>query len=366
MPSTLGAQPKENTMTTPLVNETTTTTTAPTPQEQAGVLLSQVAGYVGHRTIAIGLRSGIIAALAESATPVSAEDLADRLGYDDFYVSVWCRGALAAGVVRRTDHGFELARHMATLLLAADGPGFVGGLFPLVQQPEMFDRFEQRLGTGERMWWDETSPEWIAGVAATGRPFYSRLVPGGLDQVPGLADRLRAGCRVVDSACGSGLGLVALAEHYPACTVVGIDGDAHSVDAAADTVERAGVAERVSLVCSPLEEMRLDEPVTVVVNNISMHECRDIDAVTRRVRDMLEPGGWFVISDFPFPDNDDTLRSVPGRIMSGIQFFEAQIDDQLLPRTAYDELLTRHGFEDLGNFQLTPVHAVTYGRAPGR
>jgi hypothetical protein len=48
--------------------------------------------------------------------------------------------------------------------------------------------------------------------------------------------------------------------------------------------------------------------------------------------------------------------------MCGIQFFEAQIDDQLLPRSAYDDLLTRHGFVGLGSFGITPVHAVTYGR----
>ena len=48
--------------------------------------------------------------------------------------------------------------------------------------------------------------------------------------------------------------------------------------------------------------------------------------------------------------------------MAGIQFFEAQIDDRLLPRTAYDALLARHGFTDAGWFQLAPVHAVTYGR----
>lgn len=48
--------------------------------------------------------------------------------------------------------------------------------------------------------------------------------------------------------------------------------------------------------------------------------------------------------------------------MSGIQFFEAQIDDQLLPRAAYDDLLARHGFRDLGSLQLSPVHAVTYAR----
>jgi hypothetical protein len=87
--------------------------------------------------------------------------------------------------------------------------------------------------------------------------------------------------------------------------------------------------------------------------------------VADNVMAALEPGGWFVISDFPFPDTDETLRSVPGRIMSGIQFFEAQIDDQLLPRAAYDDLLARHGFVDIGWFQLSPVHAVTYGRRPG-
>lgn len=71
-----------------------------------------------------------------------------------------------------------------------------------------------------------------------------------------------------------------------------------------------------------------------------------------------------MISDFPFPDTDEGLRSVPGRLMSGIQFFGAQIDDQLLSRSAYDDLLTRHGFTDLGSFETSPVHAVTYGRRP--
>ena len=90
---------------------------------------------------------------------------------------------------------------------------------------------------------------------------------------------------------------------------------------------------------TPLEELSLDGTFALVTNNISMHECRDADQVTERVRGLLEPGGWFVISDFSFPVDDAGLRSVPGRVMSGIQFFEAQIDDQLLPRSAYDDLL---------------------------
>jgi hypothetical protein len=142
-----------------------------------------------------------------------------------------------------------------------------------------------------------------------------------------------------------------------------VDGDAHSVEVAGKRTADAGFQDRVSVLHQPLEELRLDAPAAVVINNISMHECRDIDEVTARVKGCLEPGGCFVISDFPFPDTDDGLRSVLGRIMAGIQFFEAQIDDQLLPRSAYDELLERHGFGEIGSVTLTPMHALTWGFA---
>ena len=336
---------------------------APTLAEAAPAVLSLIAGYVGHRTVAIGLRRGLLQELADRPGS-DADDLADSLALDPFYVAVWCRGAFAAGVLERSGGGYRLAPHMDTLLLDRTSPAYAGGVFGVCEAPEMFGRFEAQLATGERMWWDDTSPEWIAAVAGTGTPFYTRLVPGGLERVPGLAERMHAGCRVVDTACGSGTGAVRLATAYPRCTVIGVDGDAHSVDGARARVAEAGLTDRVELVHSALEDFVLDEPATVVVNNISMHECRDIDRVTDNVMAALEPGGWFVISDFPFPDTDGGLRTVPGRIMTGIQFFEAQIDDQLLPRAAYDDLLTRHGFTDIGWVQLTPMHAVTYGRRP--
>lgn len=344
---------------------TATPAGGPTLAEQAPTLLLQIAGYVGHRTVGVGLRSGLIPALAELGG-TTADDLAERLDLDPFYVSVWCRSAFAAGICERDATAYRLAPHMATLLLDTTSPAYVGGVFTVLEQREMFDRFEEHLASGERMWWDECSPEWIAGVSGTGTPFYTRLVPAGLAQVPGLAERLAAGCRVVDTACGAGAGLVRLAEHYPGCDIVGTDGDQHSIDLAEQRIARAGLKSRVSLVCAPLEELRLDQPATLVVNNISMHECRDIDRATESVKAALEPGGWFVISDFPFPDTEEGLRAVSGRIMSGIQFFEAQIDDQLLPRAAYDDLLARHGFTDLGSSVLTAMHAITYGRAPTR
>ena len=329
------------------------------PQERAGQLLGYAAGYVAHRFVAMGLRTGLIAALAD--TPATAAQLADRLDLDPFYVQVWCQGALAAGLCDEDDGRFSLVSHAATLLLDDTSPGYVGGIFPILEQHELFGRFEQELPSGERLWWDDTSPEFIRLVSSTGKPFYTRLVGGGLAQVPGLSDRLAAGGRIVDTACGSGLGLVALAEAFPGCTVVGVDGDAVSLAAAEKRLAERGLADRVTLIQSPLEDAVIPE-AALIVNNISMHECRDIDAVTRNVHAGLEPGGWFVISDFPFPDTTEGLRTVPGRVMSGIQVFEAQIDDQLLPRRVYDQLLERHGFTDLGMATLTPVHALTWGR----
>ena len=84
-----------------------------------------------------------------------------------------------------------------------------------------------------------------------------------------------------------------------------------------------------------------------MVDNISMHEGRDIDLVTQNVLDALEPGGWFVISDFPFPDTDEGLRSVPGRTMGGIQFFEARSTISSCPRRLRRP--HRHQLTDLGS-----------------
>ncbi len=183
---------------------------------QAGILLTHVAGYMAVRTVEMGVRSGLIGTLA--ARPGStSDDLADVLDMDQFYVAVWCRAGFAAGILDRVEVGYGLAPHMRTLLLDDSSPAYVGGLFPLARKPEMFGRFDGSLQSGERLWWDTTSAEWIEGVAATGRPFYTRLVPAGLDRISGLAERLRTGCRVVDTACGAGAGVIRLAQKYPNC-----------------------------------------------------------------------------------------------------------------------------------------------------
>ena len=199
-------------------------------------------------------------------------------------------------------------------------------------------------------------------MSKTGWPFYNRLIPAGLDRVPGLTERLNAGARVLELASGVGRGLVKVANTYPESTVVGVDGDEHSIDVAWKRVQDEGVAERVALVQSTLEDFFDQHSYDLVFINISMHECRDIELVTRNVKRSLKPGGWFVISDFPFPATHEGLRTPAARLLTGIQYYETQIDDQLLPTAAFVDLLDRHGFNQVQSVDIMPVHNLIFGQ----
>ncbi len=332
-------------------------------EKQAGALLSQAAGFVGTRTVAVGLDRGLFDAMATHGAPITPVDLAKECSLHEFYTEVWCRAAFAAGVLELAeDEAYQLGPHMETLLLDRDSPAYVGGLFKVMTQPEVFDFFSDRFSSVERIWWDQVGPNFIDGVGLTGGAFNNRLIPGALEAVPGAAERLAQGGRLLELACGTGVGLTRLAAHYPNLELVGLDGDAYSLERAKARLDEAGYAGRVEFVLSAMEDLEADGEFDVITINVSMHECRDIEVVTAAVLRALKPGGIFVNSDFPFPDSPQGLQTVPGRIMSGIQFFEAMIDDQLLPIQAYVDLFERHGFRDVGVVEVTPVHAVTHGR----
>ncbi|MBT4125549.1 MAG: class I SAM-dependent methyltransferase [Chloroflexi bacterium] len=298
------------------------------------------------------------------ATPdgLSADELASAAGTEAFYTGVWAKSAYGASLLELNTEGkYVLAPHMDKLLLNPEFPGYVGGIINVFKQPEMFDSFNANLPTGKRTWWDEVSPEFIQGVSGTGAPFYNRLIPGGLAQVPDLVEKLETGASVLELASGAGRGLVKLAAQYPNVSITGLDGDAHSISLAKDRVADAGLSDRVDYLQSTLEDLSEEDKYDFVFINISMHEARDIDLATKNIRNALKPGGIFVISDFPFPDGHEGLRTVPARVMSGIQYFEAQIDDQLVSTETFVKLLQDQGFSGVDSFIISPVHNVIYG-----
>ena len=89
-----------------------TPTTEATIQQQAPALLSHAVGYASHRTIAMELRAGLIEALAQATNGRTPDELAGSLDLDPYYLDVWFRSALGAGVCQRDGDRYRLTPHM--------------------------------------------------------------------------------------------------------------------------------------------------------------------------------------------------------------------------------------------------------------
>ena len=111
----------------------------------------------------------------------------------------------------------------------------------------------------------------------------------------------------------------------PRTTVTAVDGDAYTSEVAEREMKEQGLSNRFRFVHSMLEDLELDGGHDLALINISLHEARDIERAVARAHAALEHGGRFVVSEFPLPEHEDGCRTVPGRLMCGVQLSEAHV-----------------------------------------
>lgn len=330
--------------------------------EQAAKVLGPLSGTATVWALELGLRLGLFAELATEPDGATADEVAAALGLDPQYTSVVLRSAYAAEVLERRDGRYHLAEHMGVLLLDSDAPGYLGGAIKtFVALRESYLDVRTLARTGEREWWSDFDPEWIDAVGENGQTYYRRLLNLVIPKLPAVAATLEDGARYLDLACGVCRGPAKVVEAFPNTIVTAVDGDAYTLEVAEREMKERAVGDRFRFVHSMLEELDLDGGHDLAVINISLHEARDIDRAVERAHAALEPGGTFLVSEFPFPGQEEDCRTVPGRLMCGVQLFEAHIGCQLLPTTRFIEHLDRAGFRDLGVVDVTPMHVVVHG-----
>ncbi|HEX2174243.1 MAG TPA: class I SAM-dependent methyltransferase, partial [Dehalococcoidia bacterium] len=246
---------------------TTATTTAPDLAQQGAKILGHYSGYVATWTIDLGLRTGLWQALTDRPQGATAEQVAAQLGLDPLYTRVWCRSAYAAGLLELDAGGsYTLAPHLDTLLLNSDAPGYLGGLGQvMVALRDTFQDLRGFIKTGEREWWSDMTPEFIAAVGDAGQAFYRRMINGVVPQLPAVRERLEAGTRVLDLACGTCNGPIKFARAYPQTTYLAVDGDAYTIEYARRNLEGQGLLDRFELVQSPLEELAIENSSDIAI-----------------------------------------------------------------------------------------------------
>jgi SAM-dependent methyltransferase len=330
--------------------------------QQAGKILGPLSGVATTWALDLGLRLGMFQHLAGRPDGADADEVAEALDLDPRYTKVVLRAAYAGEILDQDGGRYRLAEHMATLLLDPDSPAYAAGaVHTLVALRETFLDLRQFAHTGEREWWEDFDPEWIDAVGENGQTYYRRMLGAVVPELPPVQAALERGARYLDLACGVCRGPAKVVAAFPKTRVTAVDCDRFSLSTAERDMKERGVGDQFRFVHSFLEDLDIEGGYDLAIINISLHEARDIERAVERVHRALDDGGTFLVSEFPFPEREEDTRTVPGRLMCGVQAFEAHIGCQLLPTSRFVELLELAGFRDVGAIGVTPTHVVIHG-----
>lgn len=248
----------------------------------------------------IGHRTGLLEALA-AAGPITSEALAEGTDLQERYVREWLGGMVAGGVVETNPaHAtYWLPADRAELLTDA-GPA---NLAVYAQFVAMLGGVEDdvvhcfRKGRGVPY---ERYPRFQEIMASdSGQTVLPALFDAILPLAPELPERLEAGIRVLDCACGRGRALLAMAERYPASRFVGYDLSAEAIDWAREQAAAAGL-DNLAFEVRDLSDFDITaEPGTfeLVTTFDGIHDQGQPRRLLAGIQRSLTPDGLYLVQD---------------------------------------------------------------------
>jgi 2-polyprenyl-3-methyl-5-hydroxy-6-metoxy-1,4-benzoquinol methylase len=264
-------------------------------------------GFNAMHLIDLGIRLGLFRAIAD-APGVTARSLADRLALHPPYVDVWCTTAYAFELLDADADGrFSLAPFIAEILANPSHPRYLGGYVLLGTRfatddyrlaPEAFRTGATAPFQGRSREFAEVVAQAVAGVNAM---VARKILPG----LPGVAERLGAGGALLEVGCGTGNLQLQIAKTFPSARCTGVDIDPTGIAAAREAVQRAGLADRVSIVEGDVANAVSREAFDVVIMVEVLHEIAPgiRPGVVQACAGALRSGGSLVIVDETYPSS---------------------------------------------------------------
>ena len=298
--------------------QTMTDRTAETFVQQ---LVADLGSTIGLLTVEAGARAGLWQRLV-GVGPTTAAELAERSQASGPLVREWLRAQAAAGYLdyNADDDTFTLSDEAAAALVHGPGLAMVAAcvemLGPLVGG---LDRYVAAFMGGDGVGWHELGEQYWHGADALTRVSLPAPVMGSVLDAAGVAERLHDGGKVLDVACGYGTPTLALAEHLPATTVVGIDYNSGSVDEARRRAQRAGASDRVRFSrATATEPPSVDGGYDLITFVDALHDLGDPVGALAAARRQLAPNGTVLLVEFAAGDSvADNLHPV-GRMFYAV------------------------------------------------
>ena len=280
-----------------------------------GQFVTDLGASVHAGMVVIGEKLGLYKALA--AGPMTPEELGAKTGTDKRYLREWLSSQAAGGYITYDDKTgkFSLTEEQAFTLANEDSPAYLPGAFELAlgslaAVPRIVDSFR----TGAGMGWHEHADGVFHGCEKFFRPGYAaNLVSSWIPALSSVKEKLEAGARVADVGCGKGASTLLLAQAFPKSRFFGFDYHDKSVEAARESAQRAGVADRVSFQVAKAKEFPGKDYDFVAVFDC-LHDMGDPIGAAAHVRQaMAKDGTWMIVEPFANDQLKDNLNPV-GRV----------------------------------------------------
>ncbi|MCW2632933.1 MAG: Methyltransferase type 12 [Pseudonocardia sp.] len=284
----------------------------------SGQIVEELAVTLSTLTTALGVRTGLWAALA-GAGPLTPAEVAERVGTAEPYAREWCRTQAAAGYLRYSDGRFELPDEVAAVLVHGPLGAVADAAVTLLSATgSRFAEFTDAFRAGRGFGWDERAAEHWQGVDRfTQAAMAPEFLAAAIGALQGMPEALAAGGAVLDVGCGYGTPTIWIAESFPAARVTGCDFHDASIVAARKAAAEAGVADRVRFEVATAKEAPGDAYALIVFVD-SLHDLGDPVGALVRARELLAPGGAVLLIEPPGTDRvEDNLNPV-GRMFYAV------------------------------------------------
>ncbi|MFB9690883.1 class I SAM-dependent methyltransferase [Amycolatopsis plumensis] len=263
----------------------------------AAHLTATMTGAALTMLIGVGHRTGLLAAAARG--PATSAGLAERAGLQERYVREWLGAMVTGGIFTYDGREYTFPPEHAKFLLGDTSANLMPSLLTLSAFTGILPELERAFAEGGGVPRSAYGPYLETLGAKTGDSwehiYREHLVDGFFGAVPGLADRLTAGARVLDLGCGTGNAIAVAARAFPASHFTGLDINASVVEQASENKP-----ENAEFVVGDAAELTADPPYDVITAFDAIHDQDRPDVVLRRIREALAEDGLFFMVDTNF------------------------------------------------------------------
>ena len=276
-----------------------------TTEEFADKIFAALLGTMETFSLYLGERLGWWKALSEE--PLTASELASRTSTDERYAREWLEMQAVYGnlSVAGDGAGAPEQRRFALPPAAAEVMTDEASLYYLGALPRMFasvgphlEHLLEAYRSGGGVSWAQLGADARESQAATNKPWFDAELGPALAGVPDLHELLsRPGARIADIGCGEGWSSIALSRAYPEATVIGIDVDPPSIDAARANAAAQNLADRVEFRIADGAGLAGPERFDAAFVFEALHDMPAPVEVLAAIREAVRPDGAVVIMD---------------------------------------------------------------------